>query len=161
MFNNQTDYSRNKLDRNAIVYCDAFGQTVRLTRADFKNEEEFLMWKAFSDKDYHEAENEEHLYLDRKLTIHTTASQKLTVQAPEDMMMEYIAETERQKLRVLMMQGFKDRLTEIQQRRLWMYCVQGLDEYEIAGIEGVKQQVVSASIRSAKNKLKKFLKNRM
>lgn len=160
MFNNQTDYSRNKLDRNAIVYCDAFGQIVRLTKSDFKNEEEFLMWKAFSDEEYHAAEKEEHLYLDHKLAIHAVANHKLAVQAPEDMMMEFIAETERQKLRMLMMQGYKGCLTEIQQRRLWMYCVQGLDEYEIAGIEGVGQRRISTSIKAAKNKLRKFLKNR-
>ena len=76
-------------------------------------------------------------------------------------MIEFITELERQRLCELLMQGFSEFLTDIQKRRLWMYCVDGLDEYEIAGIKGVKQQVVSASILSAKNKLKKFLKNRV
>lgn len=158
MFNNQTDYSRNKLDRNAIVYCDAFGQIIRLTRADFESEEDFLKWKDFSDRNYHEEENGDHLYRDRKLAIHIVAERRMAIPATEDLMMEYTTEMERQQLRELLMQGYRECLTEIQQRRLWMYCVDGLDECEIAGIEGVGQPRICNSITGAKNKLKKFLK---
>lgn len=159
MFNNQTDYSRNKLDRNAIVYCDAFGQIVRLTRTDFESEEEFMKWKNFSDSNYHDDEKEDHLYQDRKLAIHIATERRMAIPATEDMMIEYITEVERQQLRQLLMRGYRECLTEIQQRRLWMYCVDGLDEYEIAGIEGVGQRRISTSITDAKNKLRKFLKN--
>lgn len=159
MFNNQTDYSRNKLEHNAIVYCDAFGQIVRVTRSDFESEEEFMRWKKLSDNDYHEIEKGDHLYLDRKLTIHTVTERRLAIPATEDLMMEYITEMERQQLQKLLMRGYRECLTEIQQRRLWMYCVDGLDEYEIAGIEGVGQRRISTSITDAKNKLKKFLEN--
>ena len=153
---NNTDHARNLIDRNAIVYYDAFGQIVRLTRDDFANEEEFVHWKTISDEFYHEIEKGDHPFRQRTISIYAFTARTPITPAPEDLMMEYIAEQERKELYNLLMQGYKECLTEIQQRRLWMYCIQGLDEYEIAGIEGVKQQVVSASIRSAKNKIKKF-----
>lgn len=158
MFYNKTDYSRNNCDRNAIVYCDAFGQIMRLTKADFESEEEFTQWKLLSDNDYHESEKEDHLYRDRKISIRAIDGQRIVIPSHEDLMLEFITELERQRLRELLMQGFSEILTDIQRRRLWMYCVDGLDEYEIAGIEGVGQRRISTSITDAKNKLKKFLK---
>lgn len=56
MYNRNTDHARNKRDADAIVYQDASGNTIRLTRADFASEEEFLIWKAWSDADYHRTE---------------------------------------------------------------------------------------------------------
>ena len=56
MYYNDTDHARNLLVRDAIVYCDAFGQTIRLTQEDFENEEEFMKWKNISDSDYHKTE---------------------------------------------------------------------------------------------------------
>ena len=50
----------------------------------------------------------------------------------------------------------KDKLTETQFRRLWMYCVENKTEQEIADIEGVDQQRISKSIIAAKKKIKKF-----
>lgn len=51
MYNRNTDHARNKRDAEAIVYQDAGGNTIRLTRGDFASEEEFLLWKAWSDVD--------------------------------------------------------------------------------------------------------------
>lgn len=45
MFNRKSIYALNKKDPNAIVYTDADGNLIRLTRDDFSNEEEFLRWK--------------------------------------------------------------------------------------------------------------------
>ena len=53
----------------------------------------------------------------------------------------------------------KDKLTEIQFRRLWMYHVDGLTEAEIAKKEGVGQRRVSTSITDAEKKIKKFSSN--
>lgn len=53
MFNRKSIYALNKKDPNAIVYTDADGNLIRLTRDDFSNEEEFLRWKKISDMDYH------------------------------------------------------------------------------------------------------------
>ena len=50
----------------------------------------------------------------------------------------------------------KDKLTETQFRRLWMYHVDGLTEVEIAKREGVGQRRVSTSITDAEKKIKKF-----
>lgn len=47
MFNRKSIYALNKKDPNAIVYTDADGNLIRLTRDDFSNEEEFLRWKRY------------------------------------------------------------------------------------------------------------------
>ena len=51
MFNTQSDYALNKLDKEAIVCPSATGVHIRLTREDFASEEEFLYWKELSDSD--------------------------------------------------------------------------------------------------------------
>lgn len=41
MFDNRSDYAQNKRDKDSIVYISVTGP-VRLTRADFPSEAEFL-----------------------------------------------------------------------------------------------------------------------
>ncbi len=53
MLNEKSIYSLNKKDSNAIVYKDAEGNIIRLTRQDFSTGEEFEKWKAWSDADLH------------------------------------------------------------------------------------------------------------
>ena len=55
MFDNRSAYAQNKRDKDSIVYISVTGP-VRLTRADFPSEAEFLKWKRWSDGDYHAAE---------------------------------------------------------------------------------------------------------
>lgn len=62
MFNRKSIYALNKKDPNALVYTDADGNLIRLTRDDFASEEEFLCWKKVSDADYHGEEKADHLY---------------------------------------------------------------------------------------------------
>ena len=50
----------------------------------------------------------------------------------------------------------KDKLTETQFRRLWMYFVDGMTIDEIGEIEGISHQNISKSIGSAMKKIKKF-----
>ena len=69
MFNRKSIYALNKKDPNAIVYTDADGNLIRLTRDDFSNEEEFLRWKKISDMDYHGEEKVDHLYYDGTLPL--------------------------------------------------------------------------------------------
>ena len=38
MYNRNSDHARNKRDADAIVYQDASGSTIRLTREDFASE---------------------------------------------------------------------------------------------------------------------------
>lgn len=54
MLNRNSIYFMNLRDPQAIVYRDATGTVIRLTRKDFASEDEFLTWKALSDEDYHE-----------------------------------------------------------------------------------------------------------
>ena len=53
MFDKKSEYALNKYDQDSIIYISVSGR-IRLTRADFSSEEEFLKWKAWSDADYHE-----------------------------------------------------------------------------------------------------------
>ena len=55
MFDKKSEYALNKHDQDSIIYISVSGH-IRLTRADFFSEEEFLKWKAWSDEDYHERE---------------------------------------------------------------------------------------------------------
>ncbi len=52
MFDTKSDFALNKFDRDAIVCRSVTGVHIRLTRADFASEEEFLRWKVWSDGDY-------------------------------------------------------------------------------------------------------------
>ena len=49
----------------------------------------------------------------------------------------------------------KGQLTEKQFRRLWMYCVGGLTQQQIADTENVGQRRISTSISEAIKKIKK------
>lgn len=55
MFNKKSEYAQNKREKDSIIYISVNGR-IRLTRADFSNEEEFLRWKQWSDEDYYYAE---------------------------------------------------------------------------------------------------------
>ena len=55
MFDKKSEYALNKYDQDSIIYISVSGR-IRLTRADFSSEEEFLKWKAWSDADYHQTE---------------------------------------------------------------------------------------------------------
>ena len=57
MFDPKSDYALNKKDPEAIVYHSATGVHIRLTRENFASEEEFRLWKDFSDDDYRDIEN--------------------------------------------------------------------------------------------------------
>ena len=50
MFDKKSEYALNKYDQDSIIYISVSGH-IRLTRADFSSEEEFLKWKAWSDED--------------------------------------------------------------------------------------------------------------
>lgn len=161
MFNRKSIYALNKKDPNAIVYTDADGNLIRLTRDDFASEEEFLRWKKMSDADYHGEEKADHLYYDGTLSLEGLSEEAIATPSAEE---GYIAEinlSERQLLGKLLLEGMGNQLTELQRKRLWLYCVSGMTEQEIASSEDIAQQNVSKSIASAKKKIKNFLKNRV
>ena len=143
-------YTLNKKDPEAIVYTDADRQIIRLTRADFDTEADFLKWKAWSDENYHDEEKNDHVEdnhtapLDEKVGAadgpEVIIEQRIEKQAQE----RYTAET------VIRIKG---QLTEKQFRRLWLRYVEGLDVVEIARQEGKGHSSISESISEAKKKI--------
>lgn len=149
-------YAINKKDPDAIVYPTADGKPVRVTREDFPSEAEFLAFKKWSDEDFHEEEK-----LDHRESNHTIAAEDLPDAVLASPAVDVVLENQRkweEKRRIAsdMVVKLKDKLTETQFRRLWMYYVDGLDTYEIAEIEGNTHQAVSKSIMAAEKKIKKF-----
>ena len=69
MFDHKSDYAMNKYDPDAIVCRSVTDVHIRLTRADFANEEEFQKWKEWSDHDYHAAEKAGRGFYDHVLPL--------------------------------------------------------------------------------------------
>ena len=158
MYNRNSDHARNKRDADAIVYQDAGGNTIRLTREDFASEEEFLLWKAWSDADYHRREKEDHLYSDHTESIEAAFDWLSTVPSMDRKLGEEYDRQEQKRLHTEVMELLKNGLSEIQFRRLWMHHVEGRTVREIARIESISYQCVSKSILAAEKKIFKILK---
>ena len=157
MFDPKSDYALNKVAPDAIVYKDAAGEVTRLTQADFSSLEEFQLWKAWSDENYHDTEKASHIFYNHTRSLHGLFEQAIAISSPEDAMMEVQEQQERQELRRMLLEGLDSCLTPPQRRRLWLYCVDELTEDAIALAENVKQQSVAECLWRAKEKLKKFL----
>ena len=156
MFKKDSLYSINKKNPDAVVYKFANGEESRITRADFATEEEFLAFKAWSDEDLHIEDKREVLAGIRQVSIEDISEAAIATPAVDVVMEHQLQRSEqRRKVSELVVQ-LKDKLTEKQFRRLWMYCVDGNTEQQIAEIEGVDQQRISKSILAAKKKIKKF-----
>ena len=92
----------------------------------------------------------------RQVSIEDISDAAIATPAVDVVMEHQLQRSEqRRKVSELVVQ-LKDKLTEKQFRRLWMYCVDGKTEQQIAEIEGVDQQRSSKSILAAKKKIKKF-----
>ena len=156
MFKKDSLYSINKKNPDAVVYKFANGEESRITRADFATEEEFLAFKAWSDEDLHIEDKREVLAGIRQVSIEDISEAAIATPAVDVVMEHQLQRSEqRRKVSELVVQ-LKDKLTEKQFRRLWMYCVDGKTEQQIAKIEGIDQQRISKSILAAKKKIKKF-----
>ena len=156
MFNKNSLYALNKKDPDAIVYPTADGKTVRITREDFPSEEEFLAFKAWSDENFHKEDNRDVTENRYRLSLDDLSEAALAVPAIDVVMDRKQQRAEQKRKAADMVVQLKDKLTEMQFRRLWMYCVENKTEQEIANIEGVDQQRISKSIIAAKKKLKNF-----
>ena len=95
MFELKNIYVLNKKDEQAIVYEDANGRIVRLTREEFSSEEEFLHWKAWSDTEYHLAEKARHLYSDNTLSLEGLSDEATAVESVEQRYTNLLQEKER------------------------------------------------------------------
>lgn len=153
MFDTKSDYALNKLDKDAIVCPSVTGLHTRLTREDFASEEEFLLWKEFSDTDYHERElagwnDTQSLSLD-------TQRDKPSASAEDAALAPYIAAEQAEEQRQISDQ-VRSRLTEKQYRRLCLYYLEDKTEEEIGALEGVGQRRISTSITRGVKNVEKF-----
>lgn len=157
MFDPKSDYALNKMAPDAIVYMDAAGEVTRLTQDDFSSLEEFQLWKAWSDENYHDTEKANHIFYNHTRSLQGLSEQAIAVPSPEDAMMEAQEQQERRELRRMLMEGLDSCLTSIQRRRLWLYCVDGLTVRQIAKMEGTSHQNIVKSVCAAKKKMRKVL----
>ena len=159
MFNKKSEYAQNKREKDSIIYISVNGR-IRLTRADFASEEEFLRWKQWSDEDYYEAERRGRSYYDNGVPLDENISSAASVESAEDAyfrkQMEDEIETSRMVLCQERMTRVKALLTARQYRRIWMYLAEGKSITEIARAEGLSKASVSRSIAAALRKLHKL-----
>ena len=153
MLDRKSIYALNKKDPEAIVYTDADKHTIRLTREDFDTEADFLKWKAWSDENYHDAETGDHVEGNHTAPLDERAG---AADGPEVIIEQRIEKQAREQYAAETVIRIKGQLTEKQFRRLWMYCVNGLTQQQIAEIEAVGQRRISTSITTAIKKIKKF-----
>jgi DNA-directed RNA polymerase specialized sigma subunit len=158
-FNRMSIYALNKKDPDAIVYPTADGKTVRVTREDFPSEDAFLAFKAWSDENFHEEENLDHREANHSLSMDDLSEAAVAVPAVDAVIEHQLQRAEQRRMTSDMVVKLKDKLTDKQFRRLWLYSVEGKTESEIAYIEGVDQQRISKSILAANKKIKKFFPN--
>ena len=156
MVNKNSIYALNKKAPDAIVYPSANGKLIRVTREDFPSEEEFLAFKKWSDENFHEEEKLDHREANHVLSVDDLSEAALAVPAADVIMERQHERAEKRKIASDMVVKLKDKLTDIQFRRLWMYHVEGKTEQQIAENEGVDQQRISKSILAAKKKIKKI-----
>ena len=156
MFNRKSSYALNKKDPNAIVYMDANEAIIRLTREDFASEEEFLKWKSLSDGNYRTEDNQDVVEGKHNTSIDDLSEAALPIPAVDVVMDRKHEKAERHRAASAMVSQIRDKLTETQFRRLWMYYIDGMTVDEIGRIEGIRHQNISKSIGSAMKKIKKF-----
>ena len=153
MFNKQTFYSINKADPDAIVYIDSEGHILRLTCEDFSSPEEFRSWKKWSDEQYHQVENADHIYSNHTSSFGNLAAFAEVVPGPELMLeQKEVAQDLKHKSNGVIYRTWT-RLTDAQFRRLWMYAVEGKSMDEIAVEEGVSGPAILKSIQAALKKV--------
>ena len=155
MVNKNSIYALNKKDPDAIVYPSANGKLIRFTREDFPSEEEFLAFKKWSDENFHEEEKLDHREANHVLSADDLSEAALAVPAADVLMERQHERAEKRRMASNMVVKLKDKLTDTQFRRLWMYHVDGLTIDEIGEIEGISHQNVSKSILAAERKIKK------
>lgn len=154
MFDKKSDYALNKQDRDAIICKSVKGVHIRLSRADFASEEEFLKWKVWSDEDYHANEKARRVYHDLGLPLEDWAAP--SAPSVEELLLDTANMTERDAARAALALQIRSSLTEKQFRRLCLYYLEGKSQYEIARLEGVGQRRISTSLTVGRKKLEKL-----
>ena len=156
MYDKKSIYAVNKSDPDAIIYTNADSELIRLTRENFDTEADFLKWKAWSDADYHTEEKGNHVHANHTIPMDSVADKSAAVESPEITIETKIEQMEKDRFTSEMVIRMKGQLTEKQFRRLWLYCVEGMTEQEIAKKEGRTHQGISKSINAAMKKILKI-----
>ena len=149
-------YALNKKDPEAIVYTDADRRVIRLTRADFNTEEDFIKWKSWSDENYHDEEKRDHVEDNHTTPFSEWLEPVSTSDGPETFIERKTERKQRERFTAETVMRVKDKLTEKQFRRLWLYCVGGLTQQQIAEAEEVGQRRISTSITGAIKKIREI-----
>src|SRR5699024_7559035 len=151
-------YALNKHDQDSIIYISVSGH-IRLTRADFSSEEEFLKWKAWSDEDYHEREKSGRSFNDNRVDLNECLDVVGAVQYAEDEFFSELlkadAQAEEKALREKRLAALKAILNAKQYRRIWLYYAERKSVTEIARLEGVTKASISLSLARAIKKISK------
>ena len=157
MIDTRSIYSLNKADPDSIVYKDAEGNVIRLTRDDFASEEDFCRWKEISDEDFHVEEKADHIYFNHTVCFDDALGVDLSEPSTEIVLEQRFTKRRNQEIAEEAVVRIKGKLTEKQYRRLWMYAVQNMTEAQISVVEHVGQPRISKSIQAAIKKSKKIL----
>ena len=159
MYKKNSIYSINKKHEDAIIYPFADGKEARITREDFPSEEAFLAFKAWSDEDYRKTENYEDNTAKKTVSIDDISETAIAVPGADVIVARQEEKVEKRRKEKELIAKLKDKLTETQFRRLWMYEGEGKTLAQIAEHEGVAILSVYESIESAKKRIsKKFPK---
>ena len=145
----KSDYALNKEAPDAIVYQDAYDNIEPLTSEQFSSAEEFLKWKRWSDENYHEQEKKNNIAEKHTVPLSDVSEAKVAEPSHEAQIAEDEAEAERLEELKRLLHEVQHLISDKQFRRLWMWRVDGLSEYEIAAREGITQQAVSKCIANA------------
>ena len=139
MFDKKSEYTLNKYDQDSIIYISVSGR-IRLTRADFSSEEEFLKWKAWSDADYHQTEKKSRSFNDNRVALDDYLDVVGAVRSAED---EFFSE--------LLKADAQAEEKALREKRL--------AALKAARLEGVTKASISLSLDGAMKKIsKKFAK---
>lgn len=153
MFDTKSDFALNKFDRDAIVCRSVTGVHIRLTRADFASEEEFLRWKVWSDGDYYDTEKDGRDFYDNGIPLDPRVDKLGAVPSIEAGILAALdaaeASAEQAQRTAVLMEQIKACLTETQYRRLWMFHARKMNVTAIARAEGISKASASRSISAA------------
>lgn len=155
-----SDYAINKY-KEGIVYKFADG-IVEVTLEDYlrenpdKQEEDFIALKRLSDEIYHQQIIQEHRTsrLDESLDAMEDKDSLVVISSAEEEVLREYEEEEVLKAAKKLLESRK--LTLVQERRFYLYFLEGLSTRQIARLEGVHQRAVWDSLMWAEKKFKKL-----
>lgn len=159
MYNKMSLYALNKKNTDAIVYMDANGNLMYITRDDIGDDRLFLSFKSWSDENLHLEEKLNHREANHVILSGSLSEIALTVSCAESCPEQNLERIEQLFDNNQIVQQIKNRLTDNQFRRLWRYYVDGMTIDQIGRLEGISHQNVSKSIGQAIRKIKKLFPN--